>query len=317
MQVYKLNDKGSAIAEIQKKLQAAGYELGAKGVDGFFGLSTEKAVINFQKDNNLPADGIAGPATWKTLLDRTYKLGDRLLYIHSPFLKGNDVFSLQTILAQLGFRVGKIDGIFGSHTDKAVREFQSNLLLPADGIVGSATLKSLETLRGIIESQPRELLPWKLVRPQNKNKPLKGAYIRLNYFSPYSKNKKNLARQIANLLKIAGAKVRIQNNSNKVPASSPTEGVIINIQSSEQVQSSKDVTINYSDDMQYFADLAQKTLKQIAGIRSGVIYSKKHKKNLTDINIRKSKEMEIYSDESLFQKFAVSIADALSSQLYK
>jgi hypothetical protein len=35
--------------------------------DGYFGLRTEKAVVKFQRDANLTADGIAGPATWAAL----------------------------------------------------------------------------------------------------------------------------------------------------------------------------------------------------------------------------------------------------------
>ena len=47
-----------------KKLQDL---LGLHG-DGFFGPTTEKAVIAFQKKNRLEADGIVGPRTWAKLL---------------------------------------------------------------------------------------------------------------------------------------------------------------------------------------------------------------------------------------------------------
>lgn len=321
MQVYKIGDRGSAITEIQKKLRAAGYKLGPRGIDSYFGIATKEAVISFQKNNKLPADGIVGITTWKTLLEKTYKLGDRLLYLHSPFLRGNDVFSLQTILAQLGFRIGKIDGIFGQYTDKVVREFQSNLLLPADGIVGSATLKSLKTLQGIIENQPRELLPWKLMRPQSKDKPLKGTFIKLNYVSPYLRSKKNLVRQIANLLKIAGANVHILSSKDKHGSKRQKnvlpENITINIHSNDNNRSLNDITIGYSKDMQHFANLTQKTLKQIAGIKTSKICNKQFSGRLISIDIKKSREMEMYSNEELFQKFAVSIADAVSSQLCK
>lgn len=37
--------------------------------DGIFGTNTLNAVITFQKNNNLPADGIVGNATWNALLE--------------------------------------------------------------------------------------------------------------------------------------------------------------------------------------------------------------------------------------------------------
>jgi len=54
-------DEGSDVALLQRKLQQSGYYEGE--VDGLFGPITERAVINFQKDNNLIIDGIVGPQT--------------------------------------------------------------------------------------------------------------------------------------------------------------------------------------------------------------------------------------------------------------
>jgi N-acetylmuramoyl-L-alanine amidase len=59
--VYRRGSSGAVVAQIQTKLRAWGYFSGA--ADGVFGPKTEQAVKNFQRRNNLAADGIAGPAT--------------------------------------------------------------------------------------------------------------------------------------------------------------------------------------------------------------------------------------------------------------
>lgn len=60
------------ILNFQKDLQSLGYELGAGGVDGYYGTDTKNAVKQFQRDNNLDSDGIAGPATKKKLYSLTH-----------------------------------------------------------------------------------------------------------------------------------------------------------------------------------------------------------------------------------------------------
>lgn len=56
--------KGPAVRTLQQRLTFLGYSL---DVDGNFGLGTARAVVAFQKDNNLGSDGIVGPKTWAAL----------------------------------------------------------------------------------------------------------------------------------------------------------------------------------------------------------------------------------------------------------
>ncbi|MEU6141634.1 peptidoglycan-binding protein [Streptomyces sp. NPDC047081] len=56
---------GPEVAEVQCLLRRAGVSPG--GIDGMFGPLTRGAVVRFQKQARLDADGIVGPHTWKAL----------------------------------------------------------------------------------------------------------------------------------------------------------------------------------------------------------------------------------------------------------
>lgn len=142
-------DRGPAVQDIQQRLLALGFDLGPTGVDGVFLGETLAAVRSFQQGHGLSEDGVVGDETWAALVDATFRLGDRLLYLKIPYLHGVDVRTLQGALNVLGFACGGLDGIFGAFTEQAVREFQANVGLPADGIAGTDTVGALERLRHV------------------------------------------------------------------------------------------------------------------------------------------------------------------------
>ena len=57
-----------------------------------------------------------------------------------------DVYYLQQALVQLGYSLGKIDGIYGPKTQQAVEKFQSDNDLKIDGICGPLTWAKVESL---------------------------------------------------------------------------------------------------------------------------------------------------------------------------
>lgn len=67
-------------------------------------------------------------------------LGDRVL---KQSMQGYDVEQLQKDLTWLGYDTGGIDGIFGPGTLSAVKRFQSQNGLAADGVVGKQTANAL------------------------------------------------------------------------------------------------------------------------------------------------------------------------------
>jgi N-acetylmuramoyl-L-alanine amidase len=100
-------------------------------------------VQAFQRLRGLRVDGVCGAQTWNTLVEAGFRLGDRFLYRRTPMLRGDDVAELQQRLCTLGFDTGRIDGIFGDATVRALGEFQRNAGVPVDAIVGAATLREL------------------------------------------------------------------------------------------------------------------------------------------------------------------------------
>jgi N-acetylmuramoyl-L-alanine amidase len=140
--------RGDAVVDVQSRLSALGFRVDPEE-HGHFGATTERAVREFQQRRHLLVDGLVGTHTWEELVEAGYSLGHRILYLRYPFFRGDDVRALQSMLNLLGFDAGREDGILGQRTDRAVHEFQKNVGMPADGIVGLSTVESLRRLRPV------------------------------------------------------------------------------------------------------------------------------------------------------------------------
>ena len=154
MRPIREGDRGAAVEDVQRRLITLGADLGPTGVDGVFFGATLAAVRAFQHARGLDEDGEVGDHTWAALVDATFSLGDRLLYLRHPYLHGADVRALQNAMNALGFACGAADGIFGAFTEGAVRDFQSNTGLGADGIVGLETVRAIDGLRHVWSDKP-------------------------------------------------------------------------------------------------------------------------------------------------------------------
>lgn len=135
MRLYRVGDEGPAVRDIQDRLAALGFEANGDS-RAIFAEKTQQAVIEFQRAKGLDADGVVGPNTWRALYEAGYRLGDRILFMRRPMIRGEDVAELQSRLNSLGFDSGKVDGIYGPDTERAVVDFQQNRHLAEDGRVG-------------------------------------------------------------------------------------------------------------------------------------------------------------------------------------
>lgn len=124
-------------------MSAAGYLAPHSVTEGTYCDRTHAAVLAFQDAYGLRADGRCDEITWNALIEASWSLGDRLLYLRSPNLRGDDVAAMQDALSRLGFDCGRVDGIFGPLAVRAVSEFQQNIGLPVTGVATPDTISAL------------------------------------------------------------------------------------------------------------------------------------------------------------------------------
>ena len=146
---------GAAVEDIQDRLAALGYEANAEErAARSFGPSTATAVARFRLDHGLDLGTEVDTPTWSTLVDESYRMGDRTLYLRLPNFHGADVRQLQTCLNILGFSCGEPDGYYGVHTEAAVKQFQESQAQLADGMAFPDTFDAIERLHHVWGGKP-------------------------------------------------------------------------------------------------------------------------------------------------------------------
>ena len=105
-------------------------------ITGNFDSMTQQAVEDFQQGAGLTMDGIVGPNTWQALP------ADPNTPLLSRGSSGSVVTALQNGLKKYGTPAtdpGNVDGDFGPKTEAAVKAYQQDRGVQADGVVGDQT----------------------------------------------------------------------------------------------------------------------------------------------------------------------------------
>ncbi len=141
---------GAAVEDIQERLRSIDYaiEEGERATQSY-GISTATAVAHFRLDHGLSLGEEVDSATWSALVDETYKMGDRTLYLRLPNYHGADVRQLQHCLNVLGFSAGEEDGYYGPYTEAAVKQFQESMGELPDGMAFPDTFDAIERLHHV------------------------------------------------------------------------------------------------------------------------------------------------------------------------
>lgn len=166
----KRGSTGTSVSILQRQLSRIAKDYPAFGkpeVTGTFDATTESCVKKFQKQFSLTADGLVGKSTWykisyiyvsvKDLAELTSE-GETATGTESSGTwpgvvlrrgsTGSEVEQVQFWLSELAqFNSAlpnlTVDGNFGAATERAVKIFQQEQGLTADGIVGQATWDAL------------------------------------------------------------------------------------------------------------------------------------------------------------------------------
>ncbi|ACC80263.1 Peptidoglycan-binding domain 1 protein [Nostoc punctiforme PCC 73102] len=138
---------GAAVTRLQQRLRQLGY-LNANAT-GTFGPMTRDAVIKFQRNYRIAANGIVNRQTWNALL------GSSPTQTRSS-LSTQQVRELQGRLQQLGYFNTSPTGKIGPMTRDAVIKFQRNYRLPVNGIANAQVLDAVRRVStgGSITQQP-------------------------------------------------------------------------------------------------------------------------------------------------------------------
>ena len=143
-----LGSTGQDVSDLQTQLSLLRYYDGA--IDGKYTAQVREAVAAFQEKNGLTADGVAGRETQDLLYSSRAKANlisaeaqEESYLLLKQGSAGIEVRRLQARLLELGYYSGGVDGLYGATTVEAVKAFQRNNSLSADGQAGAQTQSRL------------------------------------------------------------------------------------------------------------------------------------------------------------------------------
>ena len=93
------------------------------------------------RDDGVVKSRISG---WDRFGRPPFFTSSRVLKLETPYMRGGDVYALQSALKERGYDPGQLDGIYGKKTERAVKRFQKDKGLKVDGIAGKRTFAALE-----------------------------------------------------------------------------------------------------------------------------------------------------------------------------
>ncbi|MCC5635754.1 peptidoglycan-binding protein [Nostoc sp. CHAB 5844] len=148
------NGSTQQVRDVQQLLGDLGYYNGTP--TGTVGTLTRNAVVQFQRDNGLAADGIIDAqllnAVRQVWVARYSNQPTRTVL--STGAKGENVRTVQKRLSQLGYFNRSVDGIFGEYTKAAVLAFQKDYRLNPTGKVDGQTWQVLGFDNSVALSRP-------------------------------------------------------------------------------------------------------------------------------------------------------------------
>lgn len=209
----KLGDSGEDVVTIQQQLMRIRENYPAipliPTIDGIFGSSTDSAVRTFQEIFDLAVDGIVGKSTWyrisyiySSVAKLAETIGEGVSEIFSAEIPdvtistgdtGNYVLLLQSLIDYISVFYPSVpsvtkDGIFGSGTADAVRQFARAFGLSTDAVVTPLVWNTLykvylNIINSITPSLPNQGFPGRDLRRGDAGENVKLMQTYLNVIS--------------------------------------------------------------------------------------------------------------------------------------
>ncbi len=129
---------------VQRELALRGYETGA--ADGVAGLMTRAAIMGFEYDHGMVMTGRPSQELLKRIVLGGGS-GAKPVGSQGQSPEARDVIrTVQTSLAKLGYRPGRVDGQLSPETARAIREFEVDQTLSQSGRVSGPLVVRLARL---------------------------------------------------------------------------------------------------------------------------------------------------------------------------
>ena len=142
--LFKRGSRGDGVYALTSRLSEMGYPVSPTN---YYSDSVAAAVRLFQSANGLSADGMAGKLTQEKLYSVSAIGYSESGQTYPTLVRGDRgmalLYTLQQRLKDLGYYTIRVDGIFGSGTQRAVRWFQSVNGLSVTGKADNATQQLL------------------------------------------------------------------------------------------------------------------------------------------------------------------------------
>ena len=142
--LFKRGSRGDGVYALTSRLSEIGYPVSPTN---YYSDSVAAAVRLFQSANGLSADGMAGKLTQEKLYSVSAIGYSESGQTYPTLVRGDRgmalLYTLQQRLKDLGYYTIRVDGIFGSGTQRAVRWFQSVNGLSVTGKADNATQQLL------------------------------------------------------------------------------------------------------------------------------------------------------------------------------
>ena len=133
--------EGKDVEQVKSILYANDYYSGE--LNGIYDTTTADALMKFQKDNGLTADGVVTPIVWEKLSKFSNAKFERLIYLMQPNMTGDDILKIQKRLLSIGYTSVELTGIYDLNTENIIKQFQRNNGLNPNGKVSLAVFNKL------------------------------------------------------------------------------------------------------------------------------------------------------------------------------